>query len=378
MEYPFGSPLTGASQEEKVALVDKLPSSTMPPLENPEPLTIQNSSPTSTEAVLIGGFFYPKQHAAPPVESGAINHLMQELKSKEQEILLLDHDLQVTRALEEARKAEAAQVHEANARKSAEDNALFAIQKAKLAAAQAHKAENQVLAEKQLRLELERTKKALEERLQNALRAIEKKEADRLEEEEARKRTEEKLIIIKTQMDNRIAAIQKETQKKIQEAQDQIAIHEKAKLMSQSCTQKSIETARQSEEARLALEEQVADLQKKHEAQLEQVRMMEIQQQTMKDNHALASNLLSDALERAKNLEAIVEVEKELRKQCEQKMTDVYIRSEESKRKLSEDRLMLMEQEINALEAEKSKIEDKLFKTQRSIRNLEIMRLSSE
>ncbi len=379
---PWNPPLEATfvepTKEEKGAFIDQLPSPKILPLESPEPLAIQNPSPTSTEAVLIGGFFYPKQQTGIPLESGAIHNLMQELKSKEQEILLLDHDLQVNRALEEARKAEAAQAHEANARKSAEENALFAIQKAKLAAEQAHKAESQVLAEKQLRLELERTKKALEERLQNALRAIEKKEADRLEEEMVRKSTEEKLMIIKTQMDNRISAIQKETQKKIQDAHDQITIHEKAKLMAQSCSQKSLETARQSESARLALEEQVSELQTKQAAQLEQVRMLEIEQQTMKDNHALASHLLSEALERAKNLEAIVEVERELRKQCEQKMTDASIRSEESKRKLSEDRLILMEQEINALETEKSKIEDKLFKTQRSIRNLEIMRLSSE
>ena len=324
-------------------------------------MDMQQALAPHTEAVLIGGFFYPKQNSDNQLETnGAITNLMQELRIKEQDILRLDHDLQIGKALEEARKAEVAQFNEATARKSAEENALFAIQKAKAAVEQAHKAENQVLAEKQLRLELERTKKALEERLQNALKTIEK-------EDGLRKGLEEKLIIIKTQTDGRTSVIQREAERKIQEAQEQIALHEKAKLTAQSFTQKTMESARQSEAARLLLEEQIEVLQRKNTEQLEIIQGVELQK-----------TLLKQALERTKHLESIIEVEKELRKHCEQKMTESHMRAEEAKRKVSEDKLILMEEEIAALEATKSRIEDKLFKTQRSIRNLEIMRLSSE
>lgn len=324
-------------------------------------MDMQQALAPHTEAVLIGGFFYPKQNSDNQLETnGAITNLMQELRTKEQDILRLDHDLQIGKALEEARKAEVAQFNEATARKSAEENALFAIQKAKAAVEQAHKAENQVLAEKQLRLELERTKKALEERLQNALKTIEK-------EDGVRKGLEEKLMIIKTQTDGRTSVIQREAERKIQEAQEQIALHEKAKLTAQSFTQKTMESARQSEAARVLLEEQIDVLQRKNTEQLEMIQGVELQK-----------TLLKQALERTKHLESIIEVEKELRKHCEQKMTDSHMRAEEAKRKVSEDKLILMEQEIADLEATKSRIEDKLFKTQRSIRNLEIMRLSSE
>ncbi len=324
-------------------------------------MDMQQALSPQAETVLIGGFFYPKQNTDKPLETnGAIHNLMQELRTKEQDILRLDHDLQVGKALEEARKAEVAQAHEATARKSAEENALFAIQKAKVAVEQAHKAENQVLAEKQLRLELERTKKALEERLHNALKTIEK-------EEGVRKGLEEKLMIVKTQAEGRASAVQREAERKIQEAQEQIALHEKAKLTAQSFTQKTMESARQSEAARLLLEEQIDVLQRKNTEQLEIIQGVELQK-----------TLLTQALERTKHLESIIEVEKELRKHCEQKMTDLNIRTEEAKRKVSEDKLILMEEEIADLEATKSRIEDKLFKTQRSIRNLEIMRLSSE
>jgi hypothetical protein len=359
------APLLLPAVEERVSLTSDLPPSPpMDTLSNTQGIAsmdIQQSLPSQTEAVLIGGFFYPKQNTDKQVEtSPTIHNLMQELRTKEQDILRLDHDLQVGKALEEARQAEVAHAHEATARKSAEENALFAIQKAKVAVEQAHKAENQVLAEKQLRLELERTKKALEERLQHALKTIEK-------EDGVRKDLEEKLVILKTQTDGRTAAIQREAERKIQEAQEQIALHEKAKLTAQSFTQKTMESARQSEAARLLLEEQIDALQRKNTEQLTIIQSVELQK-----------TLLTQALERTKHLESIIEVEKELRKHCEQKMTESHIRAEEAKRKVSEDKLLFMEQEIADLEATKSRIEDKLFKTQRSIRNLEIMRLSSE
>ncbi len=329
---------------------------------------VPDSPKAHAEAVLIGGFFYPTQNAGHPLENNtAINNLMQELKTKEQDILQ-----------EEIRKAEAAQIHEASARKSAEENALFAIQKAKLAAEQAHKAETQVLAEKQLRLELERTKKALEDRLQSALKTLEEKEAQRLEAGKSRQELEEKLLIVKTQMDARVAVIQRETDRKIQEAQEQIAFHEKAKLTSQSFTQKTMESARQSEAARLVLEEQVDVLERKNGSCLEQIQAIELQKKSAEDNLALSKTLLAQALEQTQHLESIVEVEKELRKHCDQKMMESHVRAEEAKRKVFEDRIILMEQEITALDMEKSRVEEKLFKMQRSIRNLEIMRLSTD
>lgn len=355
-----------------------------------EPCAIQAPSATHTEAVLIGGFFYQAQHSGQnPAKGGAINDLMQELRAKEQEILLLDHDLQIANALEEARKAEAAQNHEVTARKSAEENALFAIQKAKLAIEQSHQAETQVLEEKKMRLELERTKKALEERLQQALQTIAQKDTEKLELEAAQKGLEEKWMILKTQMDGRISVVQKESERKIKEAQEHIAASEKAKLNAQSFTQKTMETLRQNEVSRLALEEQLETLQQKNAAQLEEIQAMllqnkeevealMLQRKHAQENQAMASTLLAQALERSKNLEAIIETEKALRMHCEEKMTESHVRKEEAKRKLSEDKFILMEQAMADLEAEKSRIEEKLFKTQRSIRNLEIMRLSSE
>jgi hypothetical protein len=368
---PWGN---GVLEPESIPLIETLSQKMK------EQQFIQEQLPTSSSSVVIGGFFHPQQMGTTlEIEADSqMNGLMHELKNKEQEILSLDHELQIARALEETRKVEAARQNESNARKAAEENALFAIQRAKLAVEQAHQAEAKILSEKKLRLELERTKKALEERMHAAFQATEEKEQQRLAEETAKKETEEKLNIIKTQLDNRLSAAQKEWERKLQEAQEQITAHEKAKLSAQAWTQKTMESVRQAELARLALEEEKSQQALKMEELLYKMQDLENQKKSVEDNQTLSSHLLSQALEQAKNLESVIENERVLRKNMEQKMNESQVRTEESKRKKAEDRLILMEQEMTALENEKSRIEDKLFKTQRSIRNLEILRLSSD
>jgi hypothetical protein len=355
-----------------------------------QPLIPEQLAPAGN-AVMIGGFFCPSQmsNSFKIDANSSIQGIMHELKHKEQEILSLDHDLQIARALEETRKAESERMNESNARKSAEENALFAIQRAKLAVEQAHQAESKVLAEKKLRLELERTKKSMEERMHAALQAAEQKERERLMIDASKKELEEKLNIVKTQLDHRLLAAQKEADRKLKEAQEQISSHEKAKISAQAFNQKTIESARQTETARLALEEELNLLnqriarekseQVQQTAELhDHIKGLEMEKKKNEENQALSARLLTQALEQAKSLESAIESERTLRKNMEQKLTESQVRAEESKRKNAEDRIMLMEQEIAALEQEKSRIEEKLFKTQRSIRNLEIMRLAED
>lgn len=368
---PWGS---GVLEPESIPLIENLSQKIK------EQQLIQEQLLPAESSVLIGGFFHPQQMGTTlEIQADSQMHgLMHELKNKEKEILSLDHELQIARALEETRKAEAARLSESNARKAAEENALFAIQRAKLAVEQAHQAEAKILNEKKLRLELERTKKALEERMHAAFQATEEKEQQRLAEEAAKKEVEEKLSIIKTQMDNRLSAFQKEAERKLQESQEQITAHEKAKLSAQAWTQKTMESVRQAELTRLALEEEKSQQALKIAELFHKIQDLENQKKSIEENQTLSSNLLSQALEQAKNLETVIDNERTLRKNLEEKMNGSQVRIEESKRKKAEDRLILMEQEMTALENEKSRVEDKLFKTQRSIRNLEILRLSTD
>jgi hypothetical protein len=368
---PWGS---GTLEPESIPLIETLSQKVK------EKQLIQEQLPHPESAVVIGGFFHPQQMGNTlEIEADSQMHgLMHELKSKEQEILSLDHELQIARALEETRKAETARLNESNARKSAEENALFAIQRAKLAVEQAHQTEAKVLAEKKLRLELERTKKALEDRLQTALTTIEEKEQEKLAMAADKKEIEERLTIVKTQLDNRLLAAQKEWEHKLQEAETQIAAHEKAKLNAQAWTQKTMETMRQAELTRLALEEEKAEQAQKIDALLHNIQNLENDKKSMEENKTLSARLLAQALEQTKNMESLIEHERMLRENMEQKMHASHLRAEESKRKNAEDRILIMEQEIIALETEKSKFEDKLLKTQRTIRNLEILRLAED
>ncbi len=337
----------------------------------PEPAHLKMPLIPSENSVIIGGFFHPKGVGAAQSQAtdGPIGHLMNELKNKEREILLLDHDLQLNKALEEARKAEIARAHESQARKTAEENALFAIQKAHAAVEKTQKAENEVLTEKRLRLDLERTKQGLEERIQAAMDELALKEQALVQQEEVKKNLEERCLILKNQMDSRLAALQKEQEHALQEVQEQISVHEKAKANAQTWAQKSMESMRQSELAKQDLEEKNAIL-------LEQTQQLEAERVAAEEKQRLSTHLMTQALEQVKNLEAIIETEKNLRKILEEKMTDSNLRAEEMKRKKSEELVLAMEQKILDLEADHERMESKLIKTKRSIRNLEILNLT--
>ncbi len=418
----------------------------------------------SQNSIIIGGFLHPKNIVSPNEEerSEKTNTLMSELKNQEQEILLLGHDLKIAKAIEHAEKTEISRRQEEIARKAAEEKALFAIQEAKKAAEKAYRSEQQVHLERRNRLEEEKARKTLENELQSALRTIRenevliqneeiaKNEQARLRitaeesiekiqlaiqekektlelqmqekeqqlqkesqekidvalaqvstlEQKFQKEADEKVKCIKVQMETKLNAAQKNAEHKIQEAQEQAYFHEKAKLTAQSWTQKSIDAARQTENAKKELEkklvsitsemeerfsitmkqlnEEKTEYEQRIEALLEQIRTIEETNKSTESNRALSAKLLAQSIENTKKLESIIETERNLRKVIEKKMSESEVRKEESKRKLSEDKVIALEQRLSDLEADRNRIEEKLLKTQRSIRNLEIMKIATE
>ncbi len=144
--------------------------------------------------ITIGGFLSPKNVLSSNQEERLVNtDIISELKNKEQEILLLAHDLKVANALEQLEKLELARKKEEEARKAAEEKALYAIHQAKIAAEQTYKAEQQLNVEKQSRIKEEKLRQFLEDKVQLALQEVEKKNQVVLKEEQARLNAEEKM-----------------------------------------------------------------------------------------------------------------------------------------------------------------------------------------
>jgi len=268
--------------------------------------------------LLIGGFLHPQNIFSQNgvKKSNNTNYLINELKNKEQEILSLASDLKISKALEQAEKLEISIKKEEEARKSAENKALFAIQEAKIAAEQTYKIEQQLHAERQSRIKEEKARKALEENNYLILQEIAQKEelllraekarelaeekikqtleeakaleqrikleseykikkiADEMSEqiekyktisEETAKKTSEEIASIQTesqekiklfqkQMDEKIKRIEFEADRKINEAQKQRQIHEKAKISIKIWAQKSIDAAQKIEAAKKEIE----------------------------------------------------------------------------------------------------------------------------
>lgn len=183
--------------EETIKISDPIPTNLEQTLQDKKTECLKiNEELTDREEnrLLIGGFIYPRNifFLTEEEKIQKTNFLMNELKNKEQEILLLAHDLKVAKALEQAENAEAARKKEEEARLAAEERALFAIQQAKQTAEQVYKAEKQLNLEKQLRVEVEKANTQQEEKIKSILKEIEKKEQRILEEALAKQTAEEK------------------------------------------------------------------------------------------------------------------------------------------------------------------------------------------
>jgi len=201
-------------------------------------------------------------------------------------------------------------------------------------------------------------------------------------------------------METKINAVQREAKQKVEEAQEQAYFHEKAKLTAQSWTQKSIESARQTEKAKKELEKKLisvtSDVEEKYSATIrkladeklaleqkveefaQQIQKLEDEKKTVENNRALGAKLLSQSNDNVKRLEAIVDTEKELRKVIQRKLSESQVKKEEAKRKRFEDKVMMLDKKLTEMDAEKSRLEEKLLQAQRSIRSLEIMKIVTE
>lgn len=258
------------------------------------------------DRLLIGGFSFPNAPRIPyePALSQKSTALMDELKSKEQEIQTLSTNLKIASALEHAEKIELSLKKEALARTIAEEKALNAIQQLNLTEAALQKTKQQLEIEQQLKIKEESLKKSLETEIKNVLHAIEDNENTIAREIELRRIAEEKLSETlnflsekehhirleaeKTILDNLRGSIERqkniehtledrintlqnehkeqtlkiqcEAELKISEAEEKMYCHEKAKIEAQQLLQKSEEATRKLETQKAAIENNLATI----------------------------------------------------------------------------------------------------------------------
>jgi len=350
--------------------------------------------------ISIGGFLCPSNIFSVNQEEKheKTSTLMSELKSKEQEILLLAHDLKIAKALEQTEKLEISRQQEEQARKSAEEKALFAIQQAKLAAEQIVKTEEQLNLERKFRIEDERIRKSLEEKIQKLHWEMERKEQlihseiekreetlqlgkenTRLADEKVKEAleylsiTEQKLLkefeerrqLSELEAQEKIKKIEMNAQQKIEMSQEQAQHHEKAKLAAQNWIQKGLENVRVIEIAKKEVEEKLAAaLEKAKEEQtvfdqktadlLVQINELEIKKLSMEDAHNETIKQLEASFKTINLLKLIAANERKLRKIQQDKLMGSEIRENELKRKATEDKILELNQEIGAIELGKA------------------------
>jgi hypothetical protein len=359
---------------------------------------------TQKNRITIGGFLSPKSVLlSNSEEEFPSSEILNELKNKEQEILLLSHDLKVTHTLEQLEKLELAHKKEEEARKAAEEKALYAIHQAKIVAEKIYKTEQQLTIEKQCRIKEEKLRQFLEGKVQLALQQVEEKDQlilkekqDKLDVEEKMKQAldhaantekrvleeaetkiskqaEEKIKQIYAQTEEKINFIQSGTNKKIQDAQERAHFHEKAKLAAQAWTKKYIEIARRTKDSKQGVEKKLDLSAQKINGLLEKINHFDEQKAVIISEKYLLEEQLAKAFDNIKKMQAIISTEKELRKILEEKLNHSHVRQNEQIRKFAEDKILALARQVGDLEVEKSKVEGKLLETNENLLKLEIL-----
>ncbi len=231
----------------------------------------------SENRLSIGGFL--STHSAyPAVESAGLNNaakFIDELKGKEQEILLMSHDLKIASAFEQAEKAEQARQQEMIARKAAEEKALYALSQAKHAAEKIYNIEHQVHLERQSRIEEEKIRKFLEEKVQSVLREVEQKNQIVQKEEKARILAENQIKeVLKTAATNE-QQIRKDAEEQIQKIVASIEIKTKeARQFSQNTMQQASKRVQLAQDQ---AEEKIQQLQAKADEKIKKIELEAIE-----------------------------------------------------------------------------------------------------
>lgn len=358
--------------------------------------------------LLIGGFLYPRNIFSLTEEEKIekTNFLMHELKSKEQEILLIAQDLKIAKAVEQAENSENSRRNEESARMAAEEKALFAIQQAKSTAEQVYKTEQQLTLEKQLRLEEEKIRKQQEEKLKVTIKEIEKRdhkiqeailakqtaeekakyalEYATIAEQNAKKEAHDKINETEFLAAERVKKIefeydrkmkgnaekiqhaQMQAEKRIQKAQEQIRYNEKARLSAQTEMQKAIERAEKLELARAVLEEDLRLTKREFDNVLQKALKQDL------DNQAIAQGIAVDLQMKLASLEQYKTAMENERLVLEEKMTkaadhlkkvESVISTEKHLRKFLEEKNIEILKHVKELEAQKMTLGSKLHDT---------------
>jgi hypothetical protein len=378
--------------EEKMKIAEPLPTSLEQTLEDKKTECLKISEELTDREenrLVIGGFIYPRNifFLTEEEKIQKTNFLMNELKSKEQEILLLAHDLKVAKALEQAENAEAARRKEEEARLAAEERALFAIQQAKQTAEQVYKAEKQLNLEKHLRLEIEKAKTQQEEKIKTILKEVEKKEQKILEETLAKQTAEEKAKYAleyasvteqnaKKEVAEKIAAAERlaiETIAKIErEANEEIA---KAKLhASETIAKTEFLSAERIKKVEFQYDKKTKEAAEKvQHAQMQTEQKIQKTQELIRFNEKARLNAQAEmqkALETAQRLES---AKKETEEKLEAYTKDALDRQIIADRRIDDLllRLQLIEQDKNAIEKERMALEGKYHSASEHLKKIE-------
>jgi hypothetical protein len=183
----------------------------------------------SNNPLLVGGFFQPNniQIQNSSQNGRKINHLIHDLKSREQEITSLTASLKIAEATEKAEQAEIIRQAEEHARVSAEQRMKKAIEQVHVAASQLGIAIEKAQLAEQAQKEEEKSRRIAEGKISKALEQVRLLEISLQNEIQARKSAEEKAQISLNQtIQTELARQELESSKKKTE-QDYIELTEK-------------------------------------------------------------------------------------------------------------------------------------------------------
>lgn len=327
--------------------------------------------------ITIGGFLSPKNVlAAPSEEKNPSSDIITELKNKEQEILLLAHDLKVANALEQLEKLEVARKKEEEARKAAEEKALYAIHQAKVAAEQTYKAEQQLSLEKQSRIKEEKLRQFLEDKVQLALQEVEKKNQVVLKEEQARLNAEEKMKRALDYAANTEKRVLDEAEARVRKIVNSIA--EKIKKTKQFSEETMQHASRKIKLSQEQAEERIKQIQAQGE---ERIKLVHAQaEEKIKFLQSQADKKVQEAQEQAHfhekaKLTAQAWAQKyiETARQMEAAKKDVEKKLELSSQKINEllEKINQFDEQKTAIINEKSLVEEQLAKAFENIKRME-------
>jgi hypothetical protein len=158
---------------------------------------IEKISDKSNSSLLVGGFFQPNNMNinATSKNGQKINRLINDLKSKEQEITSLTSNLKISEAVERAEQAELIRKTEEQARVSAEQRMKKAIEQVHIAASQLNVAIEKTQLAELAQKEEEKARRIAEGKISKLIEQFKILEHNLAQETEARKTAEEKAQI---------------------------------------------------------------------------------------------------------------------------------------------------------------------------------------